>query len=115
MNKKYYFTNDYTTKYGVVKKGDSLTGRLSTAGSKPFVMFDFYEITDPVKAESGEGVFSINENDIKNFASDVEPKNTTITEKGWKSYSTRKKGFIVGGVILGIAGVVTAFLLLRKR
>ena len=118
MNKKYYFTNDYTTKYGVVKKGDSLTGRLSTAGSKPFVIFDFYEITDPVKAESGEGIFSISEVDLKNFASDVQLKTTDDgkgTEKGWKSYSTRKKGFIVGGIILGVAGVVTAFLLLRKK
>ena len=118
MNKKYYFTNDYTTKYGVVKKGDSLTGRLSTASSTPKVIFDFYEITDPVKAESGEGIFSINENDIKNFASDVQLKTTDDakeTQKGWKSYSKRKKGLIVGGFILGIAGVITAFLLIRKK
>jgi hypothetical protein len=27
MNKKYYFIADYTTKYGVVKNGESLTGR----------------------------------------------------------------------------------------
>ncbi len=115
MNTKYYFTNDYTTKYGVVKKGDSLTGRLSTASSTPKVIFDFYEITDPVKAESGEGVFSINEVDLKNFASNVEPRNATITEKGWKSWSKTKKGLVIGGVILGIAGVVTAFLLIRKK
>ena len=115
MNTKYYFTNDYTTKYGVVKKGDSLTGRLSTASSTPKVIFDFYEITDPVKAESGEGVFSINEVDLKNFASNVKPKNDTITEKGWKSWSKTKKGLVIGGVILGIAGVVTAFLLIRKK
>lgn len=118
MNTKYYFTNDYTTKYGVVKKGDSLTGRLSTASSTPKVIFDFYEITDPVKAESGEGVFSINEVDLKNFASNVQLKtidDAKGTQKGWKSYSKTKKGLVIGGIVLGVAGIVTAFLLFRKR
>lgn len=123
MTKKYYFINDYTTKYGVVKKGDWLTGRLSSASKTPKLMFEFYEKTDKEKADSGDGTFSINEVDSKNFVTDVEPTNEdvkkkssdTTTEKGWKSWSTTKKTLVVGGVLLGIAGVVTTIILIRKK
>lgn len=114
MSKKYYFIVDYNTKYGVVKKGDSLTGRLSKAGKTPKVIFDFYEISDSAKAEAGEGIFSINETDLKNFATDVAPATETkqkeeeknATElKGFKSWSTTKKTIIIGGslAVVGLA------------
>jgi hypothetical protein len=123
MTKKYYFINDYTTKYGVVKKGDWLTGRLSSASKTPKLMFEFYEKTDKEKADSGDGTFSINEVDSKNFVTDVEPINEdvkkkssdTTTEKGWKSWSTTKKSLVVGGVVLGVAGVVIAFIYFKKK
>lgn len=123
MTKKYYFINDYTTKYGVVKKGDWLTGRLSSASKTPKLMFEFYEKTDKEKADSGDGTFSINEVDSKNFVTDVEPTNEdvkkkssdTTTEKGWKSWSTTKKTLVVSGVLLGIAGIVTTIILIRKK
>jgi uncharacterized membrane protein YcjF (UPF0283 family) len=120
MDKKYYFTVDYNTKYGIVKKGDWLTGRLSKSSNTPKVFFEFYEKTDKEKADAGEGTFSISEVDLKNFATDVEPvKNEkdkeNTKEKGWKSWSNTKKGLVVGGVLLGLAGIVTAIVLIRKQ
>ena len=130
MNKKYYFITDYTTKYGIIKKGQSLTGRLSKASQTTKVMFDFYEITDPAKAEAGEGTFSINETDLKNIATDVAPtteKATTETAKteddkkaselkGFKSWSTTKKTMVIGGsvALVGLA-VAVWFFKFRKK
>ena len=130
MNKKYYFIVDYNTKYGTIKKGESLTGRLSSASKTPKVMFDFYEITDPVKAESGEGIFSINETDLKNFASDVAPKkddvkNTSVAPKkddvkntsesnGFKSWSMTKKTIVVGSS-LAVVGLALWYFIIRKK
>jgi hypothetical protein len=142
MNKKYYFIVDYNTKYGTIKKGESLTGRLSSASKTPKVMFDFYEITDPVKAESGEGIFSINETDLKNFASDVAPKkddvkntsvapkkddvkNTSVAPKkddvkntsesnGFKSWSMTKKTIVVGSS-LAVVGLAVWYFIIRKK
>jgi hypothetical protein len=129
MTKKYYFINDYTTKYGVVKKGDWLTGRLSSASKTPKLMFEFYEKTDKEKADSGDGTFSINEVDSKNFVTDVEPTNTdntkekstnansteTTTTKGWKSWSNTKKGLVVGGVVLGVAGIIGTIIYFKNK
>ena len=132
MNKKYYFITDYTTKYGTIKKGQSLTGRLWKATSRGTqttkVMFDFYEITDPAKAEAGEGIFSINETDLKNIATDVAPtteKATTETAKteddkkeselkGFKSWSTTKKTMVIGGS-LALVGLAVWFFKFRKN
>lgn len=128
MNKKYYFTNDYTTSFGIVKKGDSLTGTHSdpSIGVEPFVLFNFDEKTSSGTPSllANPKTFSIKEKDLNSFVSDVEPKNidnkktnddTKETKKGWKSWSKAKKGLVIGGVILGVAGVVTAFLLIRKN
>ena len=125
MSKKYYFIVDYNTKYGVVKKGDSLTGRLSKASKTPKVFFDFYEISDPSKAEAGEGAFSINETDLKNFATDVAPtdlktkddtKTTddTKTKTGFSSWSGTKKAIVVGSG-LAVVGLAVWFFIFRKK
>ena len=130
MNKNYYFIVDYNTKYGTIKKGQSLTGRLSSASKTRKVMFDFYEITDPVKAEAGEGIFSINETDLKNFASDVAPKkddvkNTSVAPKkddvkntsesnGFKSWSMTKKTIVVGSS-LAVVGLAVWYFIIRKK
>ena len=127
MNKVYYFINDYTTKYGVVKKGDSLTGRFSPSTKK--IVFEFFEKTDKEKADSGEGVFSINESDLKNFATDVAPttpdtktkddaKTTDelnrITNKGFRSWSGTKKAVVVGSG-LAVLGLAVWFFVIRKK
>jgi hypothetical protein len=128
MKKIYYFTNDYTTKYGVVKKGDSLTGKTTTT-KVPKVQFEFFEKTDKAKAEAGEGIFSIVESDLKNFATDVAPT-TTDTEKkddtnkkvvddkkattGFKSWSTTKKAVVVGSG-LAVLGLAVWYFVIRKK
>ena len=127
MNKTYYFIVDYNTKYGVVKKGESLTGRLSKAGREPKVIFDFFEKSDPAKAEAGEGVFAIIETDLKNFASDVAPtelkdskdktsENDKLKGKGWKSFSKTKKTTIIGSglAVLGL-GLAVWYFVIRKK
>ncbi len=124
--KIYYFTNDYTTKYGIVKKGDSLTGFYQST-KIPKVQFEFFEKTDKVKADSGEGVFNINESDLKNFATDVAPPiiDTKIkddskttddskTKKGFSSFSTAKKTIIVGSG-LAVLGLAVWFFVIRKK
>jgi|GEM_PF-3622862 len=129
MNKIYYFIVDYNTKYGMVKKGESLTGRLQKASNNTKVVFDFYEKTDPSKAEAGEGIFSINETDLKNFASNVAPtKNfasnvaptnenkdeTKTNQTGFKSWSTTKKVVVVGSG-LTLVGLVVFLFVYRKK
>ena len=122
MNKKYYFIVDYNTKYGTIKKGQSLTGRLSSASKTRKVMFDFYEITDPVKAEAGEGIFSINETDLKNFASDVAPKKdgvvtTEAPEKisWWNRKTKPQKALIVSGSALVVLTTVVLIYKATKK
>ena len=132
MNKKYYFIADYTTKYGVVKNGESLTGRRINKEGNPIVLFEFYETKEKNKesGELGKGQFTIKEADLGKIATDVEPttntdntkeKSTnansteTTTTKGWKSWSNTKKGLIVGGVVLGVAGIVVAFIYFKKK
>ena len=124
MTKVYYFINDYTTKYGVVKKGDSLTGRLSPSTKK--ILFEFFEKIDKEKADSGEGVFSINESDLKNFASDVAPTNDTKTKddtkttdetktkEGFSSWSGTKKAIVIGSG-LAVIGLAVWFFAIRKK
>jgi len=143
MNKIYYFIVDYNTKYGMVKKGESLTGRLQKASNNTKVVFDFYEKTDPSKAEAGEGIFSINETDLKNFASNVAPTNenkdetktnqtgftktnqtgftktnqtgfTKTNQTGFKSWSTTKKVVVVGSG-LTLVGLVVFLFVYRKK
>ena len=137
MNKIYYFIVDYNTKYGMVKKGESLTGRLQKASNNTKVVFDFYEKTDPSKAEAGEGIFSINETDLKNFASNVAPtKNfasnvaptnenkdetktnqtgfTKTNQTGFKSWSTTKKVVVVGSG-LTLVGLAVFLFVYRKK
>ncbi len=126
MNKVYYFINDYTTKYGVVKKGDSLTGSITPKGVGKIV-FEFFEKTDKAKAEAGQGSFSIVESDLKNFATDVAPpiidtkikddsKTTddTKVKKGFSSFSTTKKTIIVGSG-LAVLGLAVWFFVIRKK
>ncbi len=126
MNKVYYFINDYTTKYGVVKKGDSLTGSITPKGVGKIV-FEFFEKTDKAKAEAGQGSFSIVESDLKNFATDVAPPiiDTKIkddskttddskTKKGFSSFSTTKKTIIVGSG-LAVLGLAVWFFVIRKK
>lgn len=127
-SKIYYFTNDYTTKYGVVKKGDSLTGNTSTTKT-PKVSFEFFEKTDKAKAEAGEGIFSIAESDLKNFATDVAPTtpdtkakddaNTKVADDkkpstGFGSWSTTKKTLVVGGG-LAVLGLAVWYFVIRKK
>ena len=130
--KVYYFTNDYSSKHGVVKKGDSLTGNLQTSVKPPKVQFDFFEKTDPAKAEAGEGIFSIAESDLKNFATDVEPTSTTKSstatttsddtkkaeevkvKKGFSSWSNTKKTLVVGGGLLAV-GLAVWYFVIRKK
>jgi hypothetical protein len=123
MTKKYYFIVDYNTKYGIVKKGEALTGRLSTASKTPKVMFDFYEVTDPEKAEAGEGTFSINQVDLKNFASETPTKRSdekkdeeddSVNNKGFKNWSTTKKAVVIGSGLV-LVGFVVWFFGFRKK
>lgn len=131
--KVYYFTNDYTTKHGVVKKGDSLTGKTTTT-TIPKIQFEFFEKTDKAKADAGEGIFSIVESDLKNFATDVAPttpdtnakKNATDdatkkaeeekdkTKKGFSSWSTTKKALVVGSG-LTVLGLAVWYFVIRKK
>ena len=116
MVKVYYFINDYTTKHGVVKKGDSLTGKLVPSSKK--ILFEFFEKTDKEKADSGEGVFSLNELDLKNFATDIAPttdtKKTDDTKKGFNGLSkTNKTIFIISGIALLGLGVL--YFVMRKK
>jgi hypothetical protein len=124
MNKVYYFINDYTTKYGVVKKGDSLTGKTTTT-KIPKVQFEFFEKTDKAKADSGEGVFSINESDLKNFATDVAPTDVKTKDDtkvgddkkattGFRSWSGTKKAVVVGSG-LAVLGLAVWFFVIRKK
>lgn len=129
MTKKYYFIVDYNTKYGVVKKGESLTGRLSKAGREPKVIFDFFEKSDPAKAEAGEGVFVISQRGLKNFISES-PLNevkvlaektdektdekTKVITKGWKSFSKTKKTTIIGSG-LAVLGLAVWYFVIRKK
>ena len=128
MNKIYYFINDYTTKYGVVKKGDSLTGKTTTT-KIPKVQFEFFEKTDKAKADSGEGIFSINESDLKNFATDVAPTTTDTKGKddtklgddkklttgtGFRSWSGTKKAVVVGSG-LAVLGLAVWYFVIRKK
>lgn len=128
MNKVYYFINDYTTKYGVVKKGDSLTGKTTTT-KIPKVQFEFFEKTDKAKADSGEGIFSINESDLKNFATDVAPTTTDTKGKddanikvaddkkattGFSSWSGTKKAVVVGSG-LAVLGLAVWYFVIRKK
>ena len=124
MNKVYYFINDYTTKYGVVKKGDSLTGKTTTT-KIPKVQFEFFEKTDKAKADSGEGVFSINESDLKNFATDVAPTDVKTkddtkvgddkkTTTGFRSWSGTKKAVVVGSG-LAVLGLAVWYFVIRKK
>ena len=126
-SKVYYFTNDYTTKYGVVKKGDSLTGK-TTSTKIPKVIFEFFEKTDKEKADAGEGVFSVVESDLKNFATDVAPttpdtkakddankKAEDKTQKnGFKSWSTTKKTVTIGSGI-AILGLAVWYFVIRRK
>ena len=130
--KVYYFTKDYSTPFGVVKKGDSLTGRIFSFTPKGKVQFDFFEKTDPAKAEAGEGIFSIAESDLKNFATDVEPTSTTKSstatttsddtkkaeevkvKKGFSSWSNTKKTLVVGGGLLAV-GLAVWYFVIRKK
>lgn len=125
MNKTYYFIVDYNTKYGVVKKGESLTGRLTKAGREPKVIFDFFEKSDPAKAEAGEGTFSVVETALKNFASDVAPTETkdstdktkekdNLKAKGWKGLSKTNKATIIGSGVL-VFGLAIWYFAIRKK
>jgi len=118
MVKLYYFINDYTTKHGVVKKGDSLTGKLVPSSKK--ITFEFFEKTDKEKADSGEGIFSVNEFDLKNFATDIAPtndtktKDDTKTKKGFNGLSkTNKTIFIISG--LALLGLGVFYFVMRKK
>jgi hypothetical protein len=128
MNKVYYFINDYTTKYGVVKKGDSLTGSITPKGVGKIV-FEFFEKTDKAKAEAGQGSFSIVESDLKKIATDVAPTTTDtkgkddakttddlnrITNKGFRSWSGTKKAVVVGSG-LAVLGLAVWFFVIRKK
>ena len=131
-SKVYYFTNDYTTKYGVVKKGDSLTGK-TTSTKIPKVIFEFFEKTDKEKADAGEGVFSVVESDLKNFATDVAPTTTDAKakddankkaedkkaedktqKKGFKSWSTTKKTVTIGSGV-AILGLAVWYFVIRRK
>ena len=130
MNKVYYFINDYTTKYGVVKKGDSLTGTFGLVKNKDLVkgdskpiLFEFFEKTDKAKAQAGEGVFSIAESDLKNFATDVAPTTTDTKGKddanikvatGFSSWSGTKKAVVVGSG-LAVLGLAVWYFVIRKK
>ena len=101
QSKTYYFTLDYSTKHGIVKKGESLTGRLSSATKEPRIMFDFYEKIDPAKAEAGEGTFSIKASEIKNFATDIAPEPPKQEELSfWKKRTKLEKALIITGSLL---------------
>ena len=136
MNKVYYFINDYTTKYGVVKKGDSLTGTFGLVKNKDLVkgvskpiLFEFFEKTDKAKAQAGEGIFSINESELKNFATDVAPTTTDTKGKddanikvaddkkattGFSSWSGTKKAVVVGSG-LAVLGLAVWYFVIRKK
>jgi hypothetical protein len=116
QSKTYYFTTDYTTKHGVVKKGDSLTGRLSSASKEPRIMFDFYEKIDPAKAEAGEGTFSIKQSDIKNFATDIAPEPPKEELSWWKKRTKMEKTLIISGLVLATSVIgYSIFRSVRKK
>jgi hypothetical protein len=100
QSKTYYFTLDYSTKHGIVKKGESLTGRFSSAAKEPRIMFDFYEKTDPAKAEAGEGTFSIKASDIKNFATDIAPEPPKEELSWWKKRTKMEKTLIITAAVV---------------
>ena len=116
QSKTYYFTLDYSTKHGIVKKGESLTGRFSSAAKEPRVMFDFYEKIDPAKAEAGEGTFSIKASDIKNFATDIAPEPPKEELSWWKKRTKMEKTMIMAGGLLAAAVIgYSIFRSVRKK
>ena len=88
-------------------------------------MFDFFEKSDPAKAEAGEGAFSVVETALKNFASDVAPTETkdstgktkekdNLKAKGWKSLSKTNKATIIGSGVL-VFGLAIWYFAIRKK
>jgi len=92
---KYKFIKDYTSKFGVVKAGQELTGKkiivpLLLPNSKipqqvPSVVFDYMEITDPSKSTitqegvtKGDNFFPISETVLKDYAKYVETTGGTV-------------------------------------
>jgi hypothetical protein len=90
---KYKFIKDYTSKFGVVKSGQELTGKNTTIplvlpNTKtpqlvPSVVFDYMEITDPSKSTitqegvtKGDNFFPISETLLKDYAVLVSPTDT---------------------------------------
>ena len=108
------------------------TGYFCLGISNPKVLnakSDLVKETDKEKAEAGEGIFSIVESDLKNFATDVAPT-TPDTEKkddtnkkvvddkkattGFKSWSTTKKAIVVGSG-LAVLGLAVWYFVIRKK
>jgi len=66
--KRFPFINNYTTEFGVVKKGETLTARNTPTADNPQLIFSYYENIDPAKAKAGQGLFAIKTTEIGKYA-----------------------------------------------
>jgi hypothetical protein len=112
---KYKFIKDYTSKFGVVKAGQELTGKKITVplvlpNSKipqqvPSVVFDYMEITDPSKSTitqegvtKGDNFFPISETVLKDYAlslgsTDTKNKSAESTDETKSTITTTSTGW----------------------
>jgi hypothetical protein len=112
---KYKFIKDYTSKFGVVKAGQELTGKKITVplvlpNSKipqqvPSVVFDYMEITDPSKSTitqegvtKGDNFFPISETVLKDYAlslgsTDTKNKSAESTDDNKSTTTTPSTGW----------------------
>jgi hypothetical protein len=112
---KYKFIKDYTSKFGVVKAGQELTGKkiivpLLLPNSKipqqvPSVVFDYMEITDPSKSTitqegvtKGDNFFPISETVLKDYAlslgsTDTKNKSAESTDDNKSTTTTPSTGW----------------------
>jgi hypothetical protein len=112
---KYKFIKDYTSKFGVVKAGQELTGKkiivpLLLPNSKipqqvPSVVFDYMEITDPSKSTikqegvtKGDNFFPISETVLKDYAlslgsTDTKNKSAESTDETKSTITTTSTGW----------------------
>ena len=66
--KRFEFIDEYASKKGMrVQKGEVLSAYLSKSSKNPRWIFEWYEGIDKEKAESGEGLFSIFDSELKDY------------------------------------------------
>jgi hypothetical protein len=134
--KRFEFIDEYASKKGMrVQKGEVLSAYLSKSSKNPRWMFEWYEGVNKEKADSGEGLFSIFDSELKDYAkettnpvkrikaeekqqeiipsSDQNPTNVT-NKKTKKSFFQKPINLILVALAISGAGVVI-YLLTRKK